>query len=52
MDKQIIDGLAQDYSISIANALETLQPCIKPSLYGSPGTDVPCGKFSYTMIVT
>ena len=26
-----IDGLVQDYSISIANALETLQSCIKAS---------------------
>ena len=28
-----IDGLVQDCSISIANALEILQSCIKPSIY-------------------
>ena len=28
----LIDGLVQDCSISIANALEILQSCIKPSL--------------------
>ena len=28
-----IDGLVQDYSISIANALEILQSCTKPSIY-------------------
>ena len=28
-----IDGLAQDCSISIANALEILQSCTKPSIY-------------------
>ena len=28
-----IDGLVQDYSNSIANALELLQSCIKPSIY-------------------
>ena len=28
-----IDGLAQDYSISFANALEVLQSCTKPSTY-------------------
>ena len=28
-----IDGLVQGYSISIANALEILQPCTKPSIY-------------------
>ena len=28
-----IDGKIQDYSISIANALEILQSCIKPSVY-------------------
>ena len=27
------DGLAQDYSNSIANALELLQSCTKPSIY-------------------
>ena len=27
------DGLVQDYSISIANALEMLQSCTKPSIY-------------------
>ena len=26
----LIDGLVQDYSNSIANALELLQPCTKP----------------------
>ena len=29
-----IDGLVQDCSNSIANALELLQSCIKPSVYG------------------
>ena len=28
-----IDGLMQDCSISIANALKILQPCFKPSIY-------------------
>ena len=28
-----IDGLVQDCSISIANALEILQSCPKPSIY-------------------
>ena len=28
-----LDGLAQDCSNSIANALELLQSCIKPSIY-------------------
>ena len=28
-----IDGLVQDCSISIANALEILQSCIKPSIW-------------------
>ena len=28
-----IDGLVQDYCIFIANALEILQSCIKPSIY-------------------
>ena len=28
-----IDGLVQDYSSSIANALEFLRSCIKPSIY-------------------
>ena len=28
------DGLVQDCSISIANALEILQSCTKPSIYG------------------
>ena len=27
-----IDGLVQDFSISIANAMEILQSCIKPSI--------------------
>ena len=27
-----LDGLTQDYSISIANALEKLQSCTKPSI--------------------
>ena len=27
-----VDGLVQDYSISIANALEILQSCIKQSI--------------------
>ena len=27
-----IDGLVQDYSNSIANALELLQSCIRPSI--------------------
>ena len=31
-----IDGLAQDCSISIANALEMLQSCNKPSIYALP----------------
>ena len=31
-----IDGLAQDCSISIANALEMLQSCTKPSIYAPP----------------
>ena len=31
-DNSYIDGLVQDYSISIANALEILQSCIKPSI--------------------
>ena len=30
-----IDGLVQDCSNSIANALELLQSCIKPSIYGT-----------------
>ena len=30
-----MDGLAQDCSNSIANALELLQSCSKPSIYGS-----------------
>ena len=30
-----IDGLAQDCSISIVDALEILQPCIKPSIWES-----------------
>ena len=30
-----IDGLVQDYSFSIANALELLQSCTKPSTYSS-----------------
>ena len=30
-----IDGLAQDYSNSIANWLELLQPCTKPSMLWS-----------------
>ena len=29
----LIDGLVQDCSISIANTLETLQSCIKPSIF-------------------
>ena len=28
-----VDGLVQDCSISIANALEILQSCTKPSIY-------------------
>ena len=28
-----IDGLVQDYSNSIANALELLQSCTKPSVF-------------------
>ena len=31
---QHMEGLVQDCSISIANALEILQSCIKPSMYG------------------
>ena len=34
-----IDGLVQDCSISIANALEILQSCTKPSIYASSGLD-------------
>ena len=30
--KMYIDGLVQDCSISIANALEILQSCTKPSI--------------------
>ena len=30
-----IDGLVQDCSNSIANALELLQSCTKPSIYSS-----------------
>ena len=33
-----MDSLAQDCSNSIANAMELLQPCIKPSIY--------CNKYS------
>ena len=29
--RRYIDGLVQDYSIAIANSLEILQSCIKPS---------------------
>ena len=32
-----IDGLVQDCSISIANALELLQSCTKPSTCNSAG---------------
>ena len=32
-----IDGLVQDCSNSIANALELLQSCTKPSIYASLG---------------
>ena len=32
------DGLAQDCSNSIANALELLQSCIKPSKYRNAGS--------------
>ena len=32
-----IDGLVQDCSNSIANALELLQSCTKPSIYASSG---------------
>ena len=31
-----INGLVQDCSISIANALRILQSCTKPSIYGDP----------------
>ena len=31
--RNIIDGLAQDYSISTTNALEIQQPYTKPSIY-------------------
>ena len=31
--RQNIDSLVQDYSNSIANALELLQSCTKPSIY-------------------
>ena len=30
-----IDGLVQDCSISITNALEILQPCTKPLVYST-----------------
>ena len=32
-----INGLVQDCSISIANAMEILQSCSKPSIYTSLG---------------
>ena len=32
-----IDGLVQDCSNSIANALELLQSCTKPYIYALPG---------------
>ena len=31
-----IDGLVQDFNISIANVLEILQTCNKPSIYEEP----------------
>ena len=31
-DWHYIDGLAQDYNIAIANELEILQSCTKPSI--------------------
>ena len=36
---QYIDGLVQDFSNSIANALESLQSCTKPSKYGDKCDD-------------
>ena len=33
LEKAYINGLVQDYSNSIANALELLQSCAKPSMY-------------------
>ena len=42
-----IDGLVQDYSKSIANALDLLQPCIKPSIW--PYTPNCCNARKYTL---
>ena len=33
MQQNNIDDLVQDYNNSIVNALDLLQPCIKPSIY-------------------
>ena len=45
--KKYIDGLVQDCSISIADALEILQPCPKPSIYvyRRQAHDFPCALF-------
>ena len=37
---EYIDGLAQDCSNSIANALELLQSCVKPSIFTHPFIDL------------
>ena len=34
MESKYIDGLVQDCSNSFANALELLQSCTKPSIWG------------------
>ena len=35
--QEYVDGLVQDCSNSIANALELLQSCAKPSMLSKPG---------------
>ena len=45
-----IDGLVQDCSNFIANALELLQSCTKPSIYGTKNVSSPSSHLSYRMV--
>ena len=47
ISKEDIDGLVQDCSNSIADALELLHSCIRPSMYLFAGDSWQCGKDLY-----
>ena len=49
--KDDIDGLVQDYNISIGNTLEILQSCTKPSTWRISTNEIPCSNFLGRVVV-